>query len=103
MGSRRRPQAKAGKTRHEADVVDFSFRCAPMNKPLLLEALQRCRAFSCEKAYHPLKSPLCWCVSITLPAASQTRITASCERLLCVAQPIALSGVSYHSRPNGST
>jgi hypothetical protein len=32
---------------------------------------------------------LCSCVSITLPAASQTRITASCERLLCIAYPIA--------------
>ena len=28
---------------------------------------------------HSLKSPLCSCVSITLPAASQSRITASCE------------------------
>src|SRR5205814_2086822 len=28
-----------------------------------------------------LKSPACSCVSITLPASSQTRITASCERL----------------------
>src|SRR5262249_42559007 len=32
-----------------------------------------------------LKSPVCSCVSITLPAASYTRITASCDRLLCTA------------------
>ena len=39
---------------------------------------------------HFLNSPLCSCVSITLPASSQTRITASCERLRCCAYPIAL-------------
>jgi len=27
---------------------------------------------------------------------------ASCERLMCIAYPIAWSGVSYHNRPNGS-
>jgi hypothetical protein len=31
--------------------------------------------------YGSLKSPSCSCVSITLPARSYTRITASCERL----------------------
>ena len=36
--------------------------------------------FTCN-AHHSLKSPLCSCVWITLPASSQTRITASCERL----------------------
>ena len=54
---------------------------------------------------HFLNSPLCSCVSITLPASSQTRITASCERLRCCAYPIALLtafGPAYHSRPNGS-
>ena len=30
---------------------------------------------------HSLKSPICSWVSITLPVASKTRITASCERL----------------------
>ena len=32
-------------------------------------------------AHHSLKSPACSWVSITLPSESQTRITASCERL----------------------
>src|SRR5205823_10743399 len=33
------------------------------------------------RPYGSLKSPLCSCGSITLPATSQTRITAQCERL----------------------
>src|SRR5207248_10101286 len=33
------------------------FPCVPLRKPLLLEARQRCRDFSCEKTYHSLKSP----------------------------------------------
>src|SRR6266566_3555879 len=36
-----------------------------------------------------LKSPLCSCVSITVPASSQTRITASCERLRNVLDCVA--------------
>src|SRR5439155_1536571 len=31
--------------------------------------------------YNSYKSPACSCVSITLPAPSNTRMTASCERL----------------------
>ena len=56
--------------------------------------------------YHSLKSPACSCVSITLPASSQTRITALCDRLKNFAYPIALLtavGSAYHRRPNGST
>src|SRR5215471_18869630 len=43
---------------------------------------------------HSLKSPLCPCVSITVPAAAKTQITASCERLLSCAYPIAFAAVS---------
>src|SRR5437773_12179884 len=34
-----------------------------------------------KKVYGSLNSPLCWCVSITLPAESYTLITAGCEQL----------------------
>ena len=50
--------------------VRFHFSCVPVNKPVLLEARQRCREFSCEKAHHSFNSPLFSRVSITLPAAS---------------------------------
>jgi hypothetical protein len=45
------------------------------------------------------------CVSITLPASSYTRITASRDRLQNLAYPTAsltASGSPYHMRPNGS-
>jgi hypothetical protein len=56
-------------------------------------------------AYGSPKLPACSCVSITLPAPSQTRITALCERLKNLAKPIAFViafGSPYHRRPNGS-
>src|SRR5262249_28484201 len=34
------------------------------------------------KAHHSLKSPACSCSSITLPASSYARITASCDSTL---------------------
>jgi hypothetical protein len=39
---------------------------------------------------------------MTLPAASQTRITASCDQLRNFAYATASAGSRYHSRPNGS-
>jgi hypothetical protein len=38
--------------------ANFHLACASVRK-LLLEARQRCRDFSCKKAHHSLKSPVC--------------------------------------------
>ena len=42
---------------------------------------EKCRPMR-RKIHGSLNSPLCSCVSITLPAVSQTQITASCDRTL---------------------
>ena len=51
------------------------------------------------------KSPACSCVSITLPASLNTRMTAACERRENFAYLIALQiafGPGYHSGLNGN-
>src|SRR5205814_3426282 len=48
----------------------FHCHCVPGEQPVLLEARQRCRDSSCKKTHQSLKSPMCSCVSITLPASS---------------------------------
>src|SRR5215470_5251214 len=51
------------------------------------QAPSRLRQPQVAEVYHSLKSRACSCVSITLPASSETRITASCERLKNLLQP----------------
>src|SRR5439155_20661069 len=53
---------------------------------------------------HYFNSHSLHCVLPILPASSQTRITASCERLRCFAYPFALLiafGPAYQRRSNG--
>jgi hypothetical protein len=73
----------------EVPVIEISFTRS---------ALKRSRLFV--TLFHgSLKSPLCSCVSITLPAASKTQVTASCERLKSLAKPMAFViafGSPYH-------
>ena len=52
--------------------------------------LTRIRLQAGKPVHHSEKSPACWCVSITLPASSKTRITALCERLRCFACRLVL-------------
>src|SRR5256714_15223959 len=63
---------RASKEMRFSHTVDALFHCpcVPGEQPVLLEARQRCRGFSCKKTHQSLKSPMCSCVSITLPASS---------------------------------
>ena len=83
----------------------FTLTCASVRKHLLIRPRQRCLDSLYKKAHQSLKSPLCSCVSVALPDSSSTRITALCDRLRCLAYPIAFATAlasPYHSRPNGS-